>query len=485
MIITCSQCQTRFRVDDSLIKETGTRVRCSNCQSVFTVFLPRNGEEARERPDAAIPRPPAEGARARAPIPQAPIPRAPEVPERRLAARPLPPALTDFYIPGEREGELRPSNPEGAPGGDLGLAAAYPGSAPAPAPRAPAQGAGTGLSQEAPQAPPREAPQDLYRPPAREAPEPWQEDPAPGPQADPGLGADPLAGYPANAGLEGDPAGGAPAGGDPRLAGFGESPDREAREEGLPRLGPLSGQEGSAPARGPMLQPRNRKPRDRRRLALAAAVAAALLTAGLYFWFSVDSSTVPGVAVQSSSPDALESQGGSSGPAAELADSTPQSSQPQMDNASLTRPDMPNSTEHLNFSKDLTAHHYRSNSEAGNILIITGRVENHFPDRRSYVRVKAVLKDSKGTVVAEREAFAGNFLTETELTTLPMSEILARLQLRGGQNSSNINIASGSSVPFMLVFDKLPADLAEYVVECVSSSPAGDVAESRRQEAVS
>jgi hypothetical protein len=234
-----------------------------------------------------------------------------------------------------------------------------------------------------------------------------------------------------------------------------------------------------------MLQPRNRKPRDRRRLALAAAVAAALLTAGLYFWFSVDSSTVPGVAVQSSSPDALESQGGSSGPAAELADSTPQSSQPQMDNASLTRPDMPNSTEHLNFSKDLTAHHYRSNSEAGNILIITGRVENHFPDRRSYVRVKAVLKDSKGTVVAEREAFAGNFLTETELTTLPMSEILARLQLRGGQNSSNINIASGSSVPFMLVFDKLPADLAEYVVECVSSSPAGDVAESRRQEAVS
>jgi hypothetical protein len=158
-----------------------------------------------------------------------------------------------------------------------------------------------------------------------------------------------------------------------------------------------------------------------------------------------------------------------------------------VDNAALTQPDLPNSTEHLNFSRDMTAHHYRSNSEAGNILIITGRVENHFPDRRSYIKVKAVLKDSKGTVVAERDAFAGNFLTEPELTTQPMSEILARLALRGGQNSSNINVAPGSSVPFMLVFDKLPPDLAEYVVECVSSTPAGDMAETSRSgaEAVS
>ncbi|MDR1873062.1 MAG: zinc-ribbon domain-containing protein, partial [Deltaproteobacteria bacterium] len=40
MIITCEECQTKFRVADELIKLTGTRVRCSNCQSVFTVFRP-------------------------------------------------------------------------------------------------------------------------------------------------------------------------------------------------------------------------------------------------------------------------------------------------------------------------------------------------------------------------------------------------------------------------------------------------------------
>jgi hypothetical protein len=212
-------------------------------------------------------------------------------------------------------------------------------------------------------------------------------------------------------------------------------------------------------------------------------VAAALLTAGLYFWFSLDSST-PGVAVQSTAQGIRQAQADPE-PQGPLAGSAAPAGAPQVGNASLTRPEVPNSTEHLTFSRDLTTHHYRSNAEAGSILIVTGRVENHFPDRRSYIKVKAVLKDTRGTVVAEREAFAGNYLTETELTTLPISEILARLALRGGQNSANINILPGSSVPFMLVFDKLPKDLAEYVVECVSSTPAGDVAETARSAAVS
>jgi hypothetical protein len=244
------------------------------------------------------------------------------------------------------------------------------------------------------------------------------------------------------------------------------------------------------PAKSGLLQPRNRRPRDRKALALAAAVAAALLTAGLYFYISFNSAPEPGVAVQSVAPYDAGAPGtppAASAAGGGLSGSSTPGAGPQVDNASLTQPDLPNSTEHLNFTRDMTHHHYRSNSDAGNILIVTGRVENHFPDRRSYIKVKAVLKDSKGTVVAERDAYAGNYLTEPELTTLPMSEILARLALRGGQNSSNINVTSGSSVPFMLVFDKLPSDLAEYVVECVSSTPAGDVAETSRTgaEAVS
>jgi predicted Zn finger-like uncharacterized protein len=41
MIITCEACNTSFNLDDKVIKPTGSKVRCSVCANVFTVFPPR------------------------------------------------------------------------------------------------------------------------------------------------------------------------------------------------------------------------------------------------------------------------------------------------------------------------------------------------------------------------------------------------------------------------------------------------------------
>ncbi|ABK97664.1 DUF3426 domain-containing protein [Pelobacter propionicus] len=38
MIIQCEQCRTKFRLDDSKIKENGVKVRCAKCRHVFTVM---------------------------------------------------------------------------------------------------------------------------------------------------------------------------------------------------------------------------------------------------------------------------------------------------------------------------------------------------------------------------------------------------------------------------------------------------------------
>ena len=38
MIISCNECDSSFSVDDSLIKDTGSKVRCSKCNSVFVAF---------------------------------------------------------------------------------------------------------------------------------------------------------------------------------------------------------------------------------------------------------------------------------------------------------------------------------------------------------------------------------------------------------------------------------------------------------------
>jgi predicted Zn finger-like uncharacterized protein len=57
MIIICGQCQTKFRIHAGQIKDTGTLVRCSNCQAVFTVFAPSTAEFSEET-DPSGPSPP-------------------------------------------------------------------------------------------------------------------------------------------------------------------------------------------------------------------------------------------------------------------------------------------------------------------------------------------------------------------------------------------------------------------------------------------
>ena len=38
MIITCNECGSSFQVEDRLIQETGSKVRCSKCSAVFVVY---------------------------------------------------------------------------------------------------------------------------------------------------------------------------------------------------------------------------------------------------------------------------------------------------------------------------------------------------------------------------------------------------------------------------------------------------------------
>ncbi len=56
MVIACSQCQTRFHVDDARIPEAGIRVRCSKCKHAFFVRPPSASPEAavHEAAEAAV-----------------------------------------------------------------------------------------------------------------------------------------------------------------------------------------------------------------------------------------------------------------------------------------------------------------------------------------------------------------------------------------------------------------------------------------------
>ena len=45
MIITCNECDTRFNIDESLLKQTGSKVRCSKCKNVFLAYPSSVSEE--------------------------------------------------------------------------------------------------------------------------------------------------------------------------------------------------------------------------------------------------------------------------------------------------------------------------------------------------------------------------------------------------------------------------------------------------------
>ena len=38
MYVNCEQCNTTYRLDAGLVKESGTKVRCSACKHIFVVY---------------------------------------------------------------------------------------------------------------------------------------------------------------------------------------------------------------------------------------------------------------------------------------------------------------------------------------------------------------------------------------------------------------------------------------------------------------
>jgi len=55
MIITCEQCKTRYNLDEDRIKETGSKVRCSQCGHIFTAYKPVFSQEAELKPETQLP----------------------------------------------------------------------------------------------------------------------------------------------------------------------------------------------------------------------------------------------------------------------------------------------------------------------------------------------------------------------------------------------------------------------------------------------
>ena len=121
--------------------------------------------------------------------------------------------------------------------------------------------------------------------------------------------------------------------------------------------------------------------------------------------------------------------------------------------------------------KDLSGSFVNS-PKAGKLFVVKGWVTNKYPDRRSFIRIRSNILDSKRAVVSSKVVFAGHPLTDKELKSLSVEEIHKRLSDKLGKNKMNTNVLPNSSIPFVVIFNNLPEDMSEFTVEAVSSSLA-------------
>ncbi len=112
-----------------------------------------------------------------------------------------------------------------------------------------------------------------------------------------------------------------------------------------------------------------------------------------------------------------------------------------------------------------------ANSSAGMLLVVKGQVRNSYNHPRSGMRVTVKLYTAGNTVVKTATVFAGNVLSNQELSSLDLIAINARLKNSSGASNMNVGVKPGRSVPFMAVFSNLPDGVDEYSVEVAGSTP--------------
>ena len=110
------------------------------------------------------------------------------------------------------------------------------------------------------------------------------------------------------------------------------------------------------------------------------------------------------------------------------------------------------------------------NVKDGKLFVITGRVKNGYSDVRRSISINGRLY-KKGKILDQTETvFCGNFLSDIELSNIELEAIKKRLSNRFGDNKSNMQIQPGGELPFMIIFSNLPDDLEEFSIEVAGST---------------
>ena len=114
---------------------------------------------------------------------------------------------------------------------------------------------------------------------------------------------------------------------------------------------------------------------------------------------------------------------------------------------------------------------YVSNNLEGELFVIHGETVNEFKGLRSSILIKGTIFGDNGAALQSQSAYSGNPIEENNLKNSSFKEIREAMSNELGENLVNLNIAPGKAVPFTIVFHKAPKNIKEFSVEVLESKP--------------
>ena len=115
---------------------------------------------------------------------------------------------------------------------------------------------------------------------------------------------------------------------------------------------------------------------------------------------------------------------------------------------------------------------FQVNTQAGEIFVVTGEAVNNFGRPRASIQVRATLYGPKGEAFLQKTAYCGNSLSKDQLTTLPMAKLDSAMGNQFGDSLSNLAVQPGKGIPFTVVFANVPQGATDFGVEVVGSTVA-------------
>ena len=437
MIIQCDQCQSKFKLDDSKIPDEGAKVKCSKCKHIFTVKKEAAGEE---KPVATV-APPEEKT-------PAPVPEKPAVNAEKTSAA----ASQDVDITwGDLEGDVA----SGSEGGDEDFGAGLEGGD---------DDFGAGL----------EGGDDDFGAGLGDADEAPSFDLGGGgdeaPSFDLGGGGDAASSFDLGGGSDETPsfgfgeegAGGASTdeeqgadfGGLELDTGSEDSLDVEEAETAAPemkeerRYEPPAPEEGAyGEGRADQVEKAAGKEAVKSGSALSSKVLLLLLIlsiagGGFYIFNSSTPVVIGGFDLQKSLKDLVGKIG--------LFDSSKGG--------------------HIEIPEATLKGYYLQTERDGYVFVIEGKAVNGYGGPRAFIKLSGNLYDGDGNKVASQKAFTGKIFSSDELSGMRKAKVEDEMGSKIGKGFEvNSNIASGTEVPFMIVFYNTPENLAAFDVEVVDS----------------